>query len=286
MPPLLSVVIPTRNRPQLVCEAIESALSQREGQVEVIVVDDGSTDNTADVIAARFGSRVKFLRHKERRGAGASRNTGIRAARGHLVAFLDDDDLWLPGKLDAEVSVFEEFPEAKAVVSDSLTYLHGEPAAQSFFERNGLFAATAGKPRPVNECRWLWTNSMKGVAMCSITLHREVLERMGQQWFPEDLITCEDWEFEMRVYHQYQVIALPQIYSWIRLLDDGTRIGRAAPGKPRTRAQQIGLLSDRLKVMDRSHWLSGLSKDLAAEFERYRNETRSQLAELRADILI
>lgn len=281
--PLLSVVIPTRNRAQLVCEAIESALNQRPGQVEVIVVDDGSTDNTANVIAARFGSRIQYLRHEERRGAGASRNTGIRASHGHLVAFLDDDDLWLPGKLDAEVAVFEQFPEARAVVSDSLTFLNGEPAAQSFFERNGLFTATAGKARPVNECRWLWTNSMKGVAMCSITLHREVLDRMGQQWFPEDLITCEDWEFEMRVYHQYEVIALPEIFSWIRLMDDGTRIGRAAPGKPRTREQQIGLLSDRLTVMERSHWLSGLSNELATELERYRNETRNQLAQLSVD---
>jgi glycosyltransferase involved in cell wall biosynthesis len=282
--PLLSAVIPTRNRPQLVCEAIESALSQRHGQVEVIVVDDGSTDNTAEVIGERFGSRVKYLRHEERKGAGASRNTGIRASRGHLVAFLDDDDLWLPGKLDAEISAFEQFPDAKAVVSDSLTFLNGEPAAQSFFARNGLLAATQGRPRLISECRWLWTNSMKGVAMCSITVQREILDRMGEGWFPEDLITCEDWEFEMRVYHRYPVIALPQIYSSVRLLDDGARIGRASPGKPRTREQQIGLLSDRLKVMERSHWLNGLSNDLAGELERYRNETRSELAQLATEV--
>ena len=282
--PLLSAVIPTRNRAQLVCEAIESALSQRNGQVEVIVVDDASTDNTAEVIGERFGSRVKCLRHEERKGAGASRNTGIRASRGHLVAFLDDDDLWLPGKLDAEISALEQFPDAKAVVSDSLTFLNGEPAAHSFFTRNGLLAATQGKLRPISECSWLWTNSMKGVAMCSITVHREVLDRMGPEWFPEDLITCEDWEFEMRVYHRYSVIALPQIYSWVRLLDDGTRIGRAAPGKPRTREQQIGLLSDRLKVMERSHWLQDLSNDLARELERYRTETRSELAQLALEV--
>lgn len=278
--PLLSAVIPTRNRAQLVCEAIESALNQHHGQVEVIVVDDASTDNTADVITARYGSRIQLLRHEERRGAGASRNTGIRVARGHLVAFLDDDDLWLPGKLDAEVAVFEQFPEARAVVSDTLIFVNGERLALSFFERNGLLEATEGRPRPVNECSWLWTNSMMGVSMSSVTVQRDVLDRMAQPWFPEDLITCEDWEFEMKVYHQYQVIALPQIFSWIRLLDDGTRIGRAAPGKPRTREQQMGLLSDRLKVMERSHWLSGLSNDLATELERYRNETRSELAEL------
>jgi hypothetical protein len=102
---------------------------------------------------------------------------------------------------------------------------------------------------------------------------------MGQQWFPEDLITCEDWEFEMRVYHCCPVVALPQIYSWVRLLDDGTRVGRAA-GEPRTPEQLIGVLSDRLTVMDRSDWLTDLRNDLATELERYRDETRNQLAQL------
>ena len=282
--PLLSVVIPTRNRAQLVCEAIESALSQREGQVEVIVVDDGSTDDTASVLAKRFASRIHLLRQPHRRGAGASRNAGLRVARGQLVAFLDDDDLWLPGKLEAELEVFEHFPDTEAVVSDSLTFVEGQAAAQSFFSKNGLLAATQGKPRRISECRWLWTNSMNGVAMCSITLRRNVLEHLGETWFPEDLISCEDWEFEMRVYHRNRVVALPHVYSWVRCVDDGARVGRAAPGKPRTREQQIGLLRDRLKVMERSHWLSGLNNDLAAELERYRNETRRELTQLAVEL--
>lgn len=282
--PLLSVVIPTRNRAQMVCEAIDSALSQRAGQVEVIVVDDGSTDDTANVLAKRFGSRIQLLRHATRRGAGAARNAGIRMARGHLVAFLDDDDIWLPGKLDAELSAFEQFPDAEAVVSDSLTFEQGEAAAQSFFERNGLLAATGGKPRRTSECRWLWTNSLNGVAMCSITVRRGVLERMEEAWFPEDLITCEDWEFEMRVYHRCEVVAIPQVYSWVRRVDDGVRIGRAAPGKPPTREEVMGVLRDRLKVMERSHWLSDLSSDLAAELERYRDENRRQLTQLAVEV--
>jgi glycosyltransferase involved in cell wall biosynthesis len=282
--PLLSVVMPTRNRAGLVCEAIESALRQREGQVEVIVIDDASTDDTAEVLAKRFGSRIQYLRHSERRGAGESRNTGIPVARGHLLAFLDDDDLWLPGKLEAELSVFEQFPDAEAVVSDSLTFVQGEAAEQSIFARNGLLAATEGRPRLTSECGWLWTNSMNGVAMCSITLRRSVLDHLEETWFPVDLTTCEDWEFEMRVYHRCKVVALPQVYSYVRRLDDGVRIGRTAPGKPPTREQQIGLLSDRLKVMERSHWLSGLSGDLAAELERYRGETRRQLIQLGVEL--
>src|SRR4030095_4986969 len=97
--PLLSVVIPTRNRAHLVCEAIESALAQRPGQVEVIVVDDGSTDDTATLLDRTYGSHIHLLSLPERRGAGAARNAGVRLATGELLGFLDDDDLRLTGKL-------------------------------------------------------------------------------------------------------------------------------------------------------------------------------------------
>jgi hypothetical protein len=179
--------------------------------------------------------------------------------------------------------MFEQFPEAKAVVSDTFIFLNGERGELSFFERNGLLEATAGQPRLISEIDWLWTNSMKGVSMSSVTVQREVLDRMGQEWFPEDLTTCEDWEFEMRVYHRHEVVALPQVYSWVRLIDDGTRVGRAA-GKPRTPEQLMGVLRDRLTVMERSHWLSGLRNDLATELERYREETKTQLAELALEV--
>jgi glycosyltransferase involved in cell wall biosynthesis len=276
-------VIPTRNRAQLVCEAIESALSQREGQVEVIVVDDGSTDGTVSSLAQHYGSKIQLLRHSERQGPGAARNTGLRVARGHLLAFLDDDDLWLRGKLDAELEVLDRFPDVEAVVSDSVVFVQGRATKQTFFERNGLLAATAGQPRHTDECRWLWTNSLNGVAMCSITLRRSVLDHLDGKWFPEDLTSCEDWEFEMRVYHRCRVVALPKVYSWVRRIDDGVRLGRAAPGKPPTREEEIGLLRDRLTVMERSHWLSGLSADLAAELKRYRAETSRKLAQLAVD---
>src|SRR3712207_3634410 len=100
--PLLSVVIPTWNRARLVCEAVASALAQgAEGSVEVVVVDDGSTDGTCDALASRFGDSVRVLRTEGRRGPGAARNLGVRASRGELIGFLDSDDLWLEGKLDA-----------------------------------------------------------------------------------------------------------------------------------------------------------------------------------------
>jgi glycosyltransferase involved in cell wall biosynthesis len=276
----LSVVIPTRNRAYLVGEAIESALRQRPGQVEVIVVDDASTDDTTKVLTENFGSRIHLLCTPERRGAGAARNAGLRVARGELVAFLDDDDLWLPGKLDAELNALERFPEADGVVSDSLQFVQEQVAPQSFFMRNGLLAATQGHVRWINELLWLWTNSLNGVAMCSITLRRRVLDQKGEKWFAEDLVSCEDWELEMWVYHHWRIVALPEVWAWIRRLDDGVRVGRAAPGKPPTIEQERLYLRDRLTVIERSHWLRGLRSDLAAELENTRADTLRRLASL------
>lgn len=276
--PLLSVVIPTWNRARLVGEAIESALLQRDDAVEVIVVDDASTDGTPDELAGRFGSRIRLLRMPERRGPGAARNAGVRVATGELLAFLDSDDLWLPGKLDAELRMFERFPDAEAVITDSLGFIEATPEARTRFGRNGLMAASGGEVRRLTDCHWPWTDSRNGVATCSITVRREALPRLGESLFAEDLVWCEDWEFEMRVYHRCRVIVLPEVWSHIRQFADGTRIGRATPGQPPTREQEMGYLRDRLKVMERSQWLSGLDAYLANELAQYRADTARQLA--------
>jgi glycosyltransferase involved in cell wall biosynthesis len=276
-------VIPTWNRARLVCEAIDSALGQSPEQVEVIVVDDGSTDDTADVLARNFGSRIHVLRMSQRRGAGAARNAGVRLASGELIGFLDSDDLWLPGKLEAELSALERFPEAEVVVSDSLRFLEGQANESSCFALNGLLAATQGEVRLMSDCPWLWTNIMNGVATCSITLRRRVLSRLGETLFAEDLACCEDWEFELRVYHQCRVVVLPEVRAHVRRFDDGSRPGRARPGKTPTREQEISLLRDRLTVIERAHWRSGLDADLALELERSRSNTARQLARLMQD---
>src|SRR5580700_10608770 len=95
----LSVVLPTWHRAALVVEAVESALGQVGGELEVIVVDDGSNDGTAEVLDRRFGKTIKLLQMATRSGVGAARNEGVLHATGDLLAFLDSDDLWLPGKL-------------------------------------------------------------------------------------------------------------------------------------------------------------------------------------------
>jgi glycosyltransferase involved in cell wall biosynthesis len=271
-------VIPTWNRSRLVCEAVESALAQRDGRVEVIVVDDGSTDNTSNELARRFGPRIRLMRLPRRRGVGAARNVGVRVASGELLAFLDSDDLWLPGKLDAELRVFERFPEAEAVVSDSLTFLEEQPSERTWFAINGLLAASGGRGRWLGECPWLWTNWQNTLAMCSITLRRSTLTRLGMPMFSEDLNTCEDWELELRLYRECRVFVLPELLAHVRRIDDGARPGRPLPGKSCTPSQEVKILRDRLHVLERSIRLGGLAPDLFDELERGRFVTVEQLS--------
>jgi len=102
VPGLVSVLIPTFNRAYIVCNAIESVLAQTYKNIEVILVDDGSTDDTRERVA-RFGDQVRYI-HQPNAGLAAARNTGLAAARGEFIALQDSDDLWLPWKLEGQMA--------------------------------------------------------------------------------------------------------------------------------------------------------------------------------------
>lgn len=104
--PLVSAIIATYNRADIVGEAIESILGQTYKNMEVLVVDDGSTDGTHEALR-RFGNRIRVVR-QENAGPGAARNRGIEVARGELIAFLDSDDIWMPTKLERQVRLLEK----------------------------------------------------------------------------------------------------------------------------------------------------------------------------------
>jgi glycosyltransferase involved in cell wall biosynthesis len=105
--PSVSVVIPTYNRARVIGSAIGSVLDQSFGDVEIIVVDDGSSDDSAAVLAA-FGDRIRLIRQPNR-GVGAARNTGVRAATGNWIAFLDSDDQWNSGKLEKQLDALQKY---------------------------------------------------------------------------------------------------------------------------------------------------------------------------------
>jgi glycosyltransferase involved in cell wall biosynthesis len=130
--PEVTVVVPTRNRAVLLGQALASALRQRGVELEVVVVDDGSADATAQVVAGLGDRRLRLVRHDQPQGVSAARNRGIAEARGAWVAFLDDDDLWAPDKLASQLAAAAGERRTWAVagavsIDDRLRVLTGEP---------------------------------------------------------------------------------------------------------------------------------------------------------------
>lgn len=119
--PLVSVILPTFDRPAYLAAAIESVLAQSVGRHELLVVDNGTLDATAGVVA-RYGERARYLRMPTR-GIAHARNAGVAAASGDFLAFLDDDDLWLPGKTELQLRAFAERPELDAVYGHMRQFL-------------------------------------------------------------------------------------------------------------------------------------------------------------------
>jgi glycosyltransferase involved in cell wall biosynthesis len=113
---LVSVVIPTYNRAYILAASIDSVLAQTYAHHEIIVVDDGSRDDTRAVVE-KYGSRVRYI-HQENAGLATARNTGMAAARGEFIAFQDSDDIWLPHKLEMQTALMRQYPQLALVWSD------------------------------------------------------------------------------------------------------------------------------------------------------------------------
>lgn len=116
--PFVSVIIPTFNRARYVGETVESVLAQSYENIEVIVIDDGSTDNTSEVVS-RYVPRVRYV-WQENAERGASRNHGLRLASGELISFLDSDDLWLADKVEKDVDFFNRHENVGLLFSDAV----------------------------------------------------------------------------------------------------------------------------------------------------------------------
>jgi glycosyltransferase involved in cell wall biosynthesis len=119
----VSVVIPARNAAHFICDAVHSALHDQGVTVEVIVVDNASSDHTKAAVESAFGSRVRVV-HEPALGCANARNTGVRASTGAYIAFLDADDVWLPGKLRRQVRELESRPEVGLVFTYGYEFLH------------------------------------------------------------------------------------------------------------------------------------------------------------------
>jgi glycosyltransferase involved in cell wall biosynthesis len=183
--PDVSVVIPTRSRSGMLAQALRSVLSQRDVDLEVIVVDDGSTDDTAAMVTAMTARRVHLIRQETAEGVSAARNRGIAAAAGRWVAFLDDDDLWAPDKLvrqlEAATAAGRRWVYAGDVNVDSdLRVLDGGPP-----------------PAPDQVVSSLERYNAVPSGASNVMVRRDLLAAAGP--FDPQLQTSEDWDMWIRL---------------------------------------------------------------------------------------
>lgn len=168
--PLVSVVMPVRDRAHCVARAIDGVLAQTYRNFELIVVDDGSTDGTAEVVAG-YGDAVKLIRQAAG-GAYQARNCGIAAAKGELIALADSDDVWLPHKLEAQVPLMRR-PEVALVFGD--TVIEGDTTAAAWPAATTGFRASP--PRRGRAAAALaWRNF---VPTCTVLVRRSSLDKIG-----------------------------------------------------------------------------------------------------------
>lgn len=189
--PIVSVVIPTYNRAHCVSDAIDSVLTQSFQDFELIVVDDGSTDETPDIVSA-YGDRIKLIRQKNS-GASAARNAGIRAAQGEWVAFLDSDDTWEPEKLKVQVEDLRANPGAVAHMVDA-SICDAQAPYPSLFELRGL--REEFRRKPFRQCPLCDVIATQFFTSCWM-LKRRAIEAAG--FFGHTLKIFEDFDLLVRV---------------------------------------------------------------------------------------
>jgi glycosyltransferase involved in cell wall biosynthesis len=200
--PLVSVIIPAYNGQQYIRQAIESALAQTYPAVEVLVIDDGSPMPMQEA-ASGFGPNVRYLR-KENGGTASARNFGLKAAKGELIALLDQDDLWLPMKLEKQVPRFVEDPRI-GLVTAWMEVFDSETG-----EVKGTF-----KPAAEMTMHDMLGHELPPVQ--TMVIRRTALEKIGG--FDESMKGTDDWDLNIRLAIENRVVAVEEVLGRARMHD-------------------------------------------------------------------
>jgi glycosyltransferase involved in cell wall biosynthesis len=196
--PEVTVVIPTRSRWDLLSTAaLPSALGQEDVNLEVVVVDDGSTDSTAAGVAGVGDQRLRLVRHEEPRGVAGARNAGIEAARGEWIAFLDDDDLWAPRKLRIQLD---------AVAAAGASFAYGGASALAE-DRSWVYSLAP--PEPDALASTLLARNVLWGGCSNVLVKSDVVRSLGG--FDEHLFQLADWDLWIRLSQSAQAAACDDV---------------------------------------------------------------------------
>lgn len=189
---LVSVIIPTYNRGILVAETIKSVINQSYNDIEIIVVDDGSTDNTEEVIKNIVASNLFYIKTSNSGRPAVPRNTGFKHSRGEYIAFLDSDDIWLPDKIKRQVKILENDSRVGLVFCQCKFFGEG-------YRENKLYPSKAFSGN-------VFENLILGnfVPTVSVLCRREVLEQIGVFDENPNLRAFEDYELWIRIAYKFQ----------------------------------------------------------------------------------
>jgi glycosyltransferase involved in cell wall biosynthesis len=196
--PEVTIVIPTRNRwPLLAGAGLAAALAQEEVDHEVVVVDDASTDETPDRLAGLDDDRVRVVRHPERRGVAVARNSGIQAARGEWVAFLDDDDVWAPRKLRLQVD---------AARAGGAGFAYG---GSVWVDEAHRFLFGHNPPDPATLREQLARRNVMWSGCSNVLVRGDLVRRVGG--FDETLFQLADWDLWLRLAQESSAACCPEV---------------------------------------------------------------------------
>lgn len=207
--PAVSVIIPTYNGERYIEEAILSVLGQTYKDHELIVVDDGSVTDATKKICERYSGKLTYVR-QENKGLAAARNTGIRNSKGRYVAFLDDDDVWLPEKLGKQIGFYEDLK--KKGICAGLIYTGVQE-----WGKNGEFLYNhLWKSDGYNYKTMLFIDFI-GYGGSSVMISRQVLDDVG--YFDESLQRSEDYDMWLRIAKKYPIYSLDEFLTKYRNKD-------------------------------------------------------------------
>jgi glycosyltransferase involved in cell wall biosynthesis len=213
--PLVSVIIPAYNAAQYIGEAIESALAQTYKNQEIIVVDDGSNDNTVELISNKYGEKVTIIKQKNA-GPSSARNRGIKEARGEYIAFLDADDIWLPNKISEQIELMEKYLDVGMVFGNATTLKDGRKSELSHFEKEGLDEAYFGDRIYYKDAFKKLFN--KNIIMTQTVMMRtSIIEKTGG--FDTDFRFAEDFLLWLNIARVTKIAYQPQVVAFRRRHD-------------------------------------------------------------------